>query len=90
MKNVTVITGGTGGMGFAIANSFGKQGPVLLCDLNEESLQTSVEILIRQNIDAHYIVTDVSKRQQVEVALEKALTLGNLKNVVHTDRKSVV
>ena len=42
MKNVTVVTGGAGGMGFAISNIFAKRGPVLLCDINEEILRSSV------------------------------------------------
>ena len=36
MKQVTVITGGAGGMGFATANIFGHQGQtLLLCDVKE-------------------------------------------------------
>ena len=42
MKEVTVITGGAGGMGFATANIFGHKGhAVLLCDVKEEALKNS-------------------------------------------------
>lgn len=84
MRNITVVTGGTGGMGFAISNIFGKQGPVLLCDINEETLKSSVAVLERQNMEAHYVVADVSKPEQVKAALEKGKSLGKIKNLIHT------
>ena len=60
MKPVTVITGGAGGMGFAAANIFGHQGhTLLLCDVKEEALQSAAVSLKRQNMDVHYLVTDV-------------------------------
>ena len=66
MKPVTVITGGAGGMGFAAANIFGHQGhTLLLCDVKEEALQSAAVSLKRQNMDVHYLVTDVSDRAQV-------------------------
>ncbi len=84
MKDITVITGGTGGMGFAISNIFGKQGPVLLCDIREEALKLSVAALERQNMEAHYLVGDVSKPEHVKALLEKAQSLGRVKNLIHT------
>lgn len=85
MKEVTVITGGAGGMGFAAANVFGHQGQtVFLCDIKEESLKASAEILKRQNMDVHYAVTDVSEEAQVKEAAAKAAELGRIKNVINT------
>ena len=84
MKKITVITGGTGGMGFAIANRFGTQGPVLLLDLNEEVLKSSVASLERQNIEAHSMVVDISDEAQVQEALKKAQSIGEVSNVIHT------
>lgn len=84
MKNVTIVTGGTGGMGFAAASIMAKYGPVVLCDIGEERLQSSCEILKRQNLEAHYAVCDVSKLEEVQAAVEKAGTLGRIKNVIHT------
>lgn len=85
MKQVTVITGGAGGMGFATANIFGHQGhTLLLCDIKEESLLSAVAQLKRQNIDVHYAVVDVSDREQVKAAAQKAASLGRIKNVIHT------
>ena len=85
MKPVTVITGGAGGMGFAAANIFGHQGhTLLLCDVKEEALQSAAASLKRQNMDVHYLVTDVSDRAQVLAAAQKAAELGAVKNVIHT------
>ena len=85
MKPVTVITGGAGGMGFAAANIFGHQGhTLLLCDVKEEALQSAAVSLKRQNMDVHYLVTDVSDRAQVLAAAQKAAELGAVKNVIHT------
>ena len=85
MKPVTVITGGAGGMGFAAANIFGHQGhTLLLCDVKEEALQSAAISLKRQNMDVHYLVTDVSDRAQVLAAAQKAAELGAVKNVIHT------
>lgn len=85
MREVTVITGGAGGMGFAAANVFGRQGQtIVLCDIKEESLKASAAILERQNMDVHYRVLDVADEVQVKEAAAKAAELGRIKNVVNT------
>lgn len=85
MKQVTVITGGAGGMGFATASIFGHQGhTLLLCDVKEEALLSAVATLKRQNMDVHYAVVDVTDEAQVKAAAEKAASLGRIKNVIHT------
>ena len=72
-------------MGFAAANIFGHQGhTLLLCDVKEEALQSAAVSLKRQNMDVHYLVTDVSDRAQVLAAAQKAAELGAVKNVIHT------
>lgn len=85
MKDVTVLTGGAGGMGFAAANIFGHKGhTVLLCDVKEEALKSAVSIMKRQNMDVHAIVADVTDPCQVRAVAEKAASLGIIKNVIHT------
>lgn len=85
MRNVTVITGGCGGMGFATANIMGRQGDtVLLCDINEEALISSVDMLKRQNMDAHYAVVDVTRPEMVSSAAQRAAELGAVKKLIHT------
>lgn len=85
MKQVTVITGGAGGMGFATASILGHQGhTLLLCDVKEEALLSAVATLKRQNMDVHYAVVDVTDEEQVKTAAQKAASLGKIKNVIHT------
>lgn len=85
MKQVTVITGGAGGMGFAIATVMGRQGyAIVLCDINEAALESAAATLIRQNMDVHCCIVDVSNREQVHAAAVKAAELGTVKNVINT------
>ncbi|WKY43740.1 SDR family oxidoreductase [Eubacteriaceae bacterium ES2] len=85
MKDVTVITGGAGGMGFATASNFGLKGhSVLVCDIKEEPLKESVDILKRQNIDAHYTAFDITNPASARAAVDQAKSLGRIKNVIHT------
>ncbi len=85
MREVTVITGGAGGMGFATANVFGHQGQtIFLCDIKEEALKASAKILERQNMEVQYAVLDVSDEAQVKEAAARAAELGKIKNVINT------
>lgn len=85
MKQVTVITGGAGGMGFAIANVMGRQGDVIvLCDINSAALESAAATLIRQNMEVHCCVVDVSNREQVHTAAKKAAELGSIKKIINT------
>ncbi len=73
-NKVAVITGGAGGIGFATAKIFLKEGAkVLLVDLNEGSLKEAVAGL--GNGDVSYIAADVSKnddtKKYIDTALEK-------------------
>ena len=61
-----VITGGTGGIGFAIANHFGKAGyQVVLADLNQALLQQKTAELNNQGIAADYCVLDVTDQAAI-------------------------
>lgn len=85
MKPVTVVTGGAGGMGFATANIFGHQGhTLLLCDVKEEYLESAASSLKRQNIDVHTSVVDVADQVQVHAVADQAVSLGEVKNLIHT------
>ena len=85
MKQVTVITGGAGGMGYATANVFGRLGhKLLLCDVKEEALAARADILKKQNMDVEYAVVDVSDAEQVKAAAAKAAELGEVKNIINT------
>jgi NAD(P)-dependent dehydrogenase (short-subunit alcohol dehydrogenase family) len=64
-NKVAIITGATGGIGFATAKNFIKQGAkVMLVDLNEAELKKSVAAL--ESNFAKYCVADVCETEQVE------------------------
>jgi 3-hydroxybutyrate dehydrogenase len=84
-----VITGGTGGIGFAIANHFGQAGyQVVLADLNESLLQQKAAELCSQGITADYCVLDVTNQQAIEACAKRfpADILVNNAGIQHVAR----
>ncbi len=84
-----VITGGTGGIGFAIANHFGQAGyQVILADLNQGLLQQKVAELTSQGIDADYCVLDVTNQHAIEQCAQRfpADILVNNAGIQHVAR----
>lgn len=62
-----LITGATGGIGFAVAEAFAKAGhKVVLADLNEKLLEEKVAILIAQHLDAEHCVLDVTNQAHID------------------------
>jgi len=85
MRNVYVITGGSGGMGKAVAELVGPKGTLLLADVSEERLvQTKEELVAKGITDVHYQTVDITSKENVSKLAEKAATLGTLKGLVHT------
>lgn len=85
LKDVYVITGGSGGMGKATASLVGKYGTVLLADVSETRLQQTKEELAAQGItDVHVQVVDITSKAEVAALAQTAQTLGNFKGLVHT------
>jgi NAD(P)-dependent dehydrogenase (short-subunit alcohol dehydrogenase family) len=63
---VAVITGGAGGIGFAMANAFAARGAKLvLADLNENALKKAVAELTGTGAEARGVVTDVTELDSV-------------------------
>ena len=64
---VVVITGGATGIGFALAQQFGRDGAKIVLAANRENrLQEAVAKLAEESIEAHYTTCDVSDLSQVE------------------------
>lgn len=64
-----VITGAAAGLGFAMAQLFGRQGArVALIDCAEEKLERTVAELCAEGIDAEIYTADVSQAEAVEQA----------------------
>ncbi|OCT12147.1 hypothetical protein A8709_30305 [Paenibacillus pectinilyticus] len=85
MNKVYVITGGTGGMGKAIARRFGHQGHLLLVDVNEERLiQTVNELAIEGITSVTTRKVDITDEQQVNELATITGEIGELGAIIHT------
>ncbi|MEK4201351.1 SDR family oxidoreductase [Cytobacillus sp. FSL K6-0265] len=85
MTNVHVITGGTGGMGKAIAEALNKEDIFLLADVNEERLQqTQRELNDKGMAHVHYQTVDITDQENVQALVQKADSLGELKSIINT------
>lgn len=85
MKKVYVITGGTGGMGKAIARRFGQQGHLLLVDVNEERLiQTANELALEGIESVTTRKVDITNAEQVNELATITGEIGALGAVIHT------
>lgn len=66
MKKIALITGGTGGIGFATAKALGAAGySIILVDINDEAGKEKAEALRTQTIEAEYYHTDVTNEQEI-------------------------
>jgi NAD(P)-dependent dehydrogenase (short-subunit alcohol dehydrogenase family) len=84
MSEVTVITGGAGGMGLATAKIIGQDRQVVLCDVRQERLDAAVATLKDLGITATAVNADVTDRQAVVRLFETAAGLGTIVSVIHT------
>lgn len=85
MSDVYVITGGSGGMGKAIAELVAKKGTVLLADISEERLVQAKEDLAAKGMtNVHYQTVDITNRKDVQALAKKSASLGKLKSIIHT------
>lgn len=83
MDNVSVITGGTGGMGLEVAKRLSKYTKVMLCGRRKSKLDEARWLLMDYN-NIEYVIMDVSKRDDIQAAVDTAQKLGVVKNVIHT------
>ncbi|MEO8697672.1 MAG: SDR family NAD(P)-dependent oxidoreductase, partial [Acidimicrobiales bacterium] len=71
---VAVITGGAGGIGRAMGERFAQEGmKLVLADIHQPTLDTTVEELRGSGIDVIGVVTDVSKLESVEALRDATL-----------------
>jgi NAD(P)-dependent dehydrogenase (short-subunit alcohol dehydrogenase family) len=69
----TVITGGANGIGFATAREFARRGAqVMLSDIDQSALDNAVATLRADGVDAHGVVCDVRKLDDVSQLADEA------------------
>ena len=79
------VTGGASGMGFAMAEAFGREGMnVMLADIEEGALRRAVQALRDKQIRCEGVVADVSSRNSMrDAALETIRKFGKVHVIVN-------
>jgi len=78
-----VITGGASGIGFATAQEFARRGArIMLADINRSALDQAVEDLRADGVDAHGVLCDVRKLDDVVALADEAFRMFGAVHVV--------
>ena len=86
---VSVISGGAGGIGIGAARLLAKETAILIADVQPSRIEIAKQELKGfDNIE--YMVSDVSKLEDVQAMGAKVMEMGQLKNVIHAAAKSEV
>lgn len=83
-KKLTVITGGSSGLGLAAAQCLASETSLLLCARNEEGLAKAKAQLTAFGADVYTLAIDAADPAGAKACGEYAATLGEIVNVVHT------
>lgn len=83
MQQVSVITGGAGGMGLATAKVVGRDHHVVLCDVRQDRLDAAAGVLAELGVVSTAVNCDVTDRAAVTRLLGAAADLGPLVSVIH-------
>jgi hypothetical protein len=82
-NSVAVVTGGSGGVGLAMAKLLARDHHVVLSDTSGERLHRALDELDSLGVSAESIVADVTDRRSVEVLMVAARSAGPIASVVH-------
>ncbi|MBA3664823.1 MAG: SDR family NAD(P)-dependent oxidoreductase [Bacteroidetes bacterium] len=75
MKKVALITGGSSGLGFALAELLGKQGySIIILARNQERINKAVAALVGMGISAKGISCDITSEEGLKKAFEQVKT----------------
>ncbi|WP_439133827.1 SDR family oxidoreductase [Pseudomaricurvus sp.] len=84
IKPVAVITGGAGGMGLATAKIMGTDHHVIICDVNQQRLDSAVKTLQELGVSCESVICDITDEQAVDALAAHAADVGQVKAVIHT------
>ena len=73
---VALVTGGSSGIARAAAQLFSREGAkVVIADINVEGGEETVQSIIDEGGEAHFVKTDVSKSSEVEALINKIIEI---------------
>jgi len=80
-----LVTGGSRGIGRAIAAGFSKRGAnVLICSRSQESVDTALQEMAESGLKVHGLACDVSDESQISATAEAAIArLGHLDTLIN-------
>jgi NAD(P)-dependent dehydrogenase (short-subunit alcohol dehydrogenase family) len=84
MSKLSVITGGAGGMGLAAAHVAGREGAVVVADLDSARLAAAKSELIAAGVDCATVTCDITDHQSVAELVKKSQQMGPVTSVIHT------
>ncbi len=82
-KKLSIITGGSKGMGYATAEKLGKEYDLLITARNSAALDSAAAMLREKGITVYWHAMDISSREQVKELAKVAEELGEIANVVN-------
>lgn len=82
-KTVSVVLGGTSGMGFECARELGKRSRLIIFGRNQDLLRQSVAVLKEMGIEVYPVPGDISKMDDVKKLADFATGKGDVKYVVN-------
>jgi NAD(P)-dependent dehydrogenase (short-subunit alcohol dehydrogenase family) len=84
MPDVTVITGGAGGMGLAAAKIVGRDHAVVICDVDQDRLDAAVAGLGEAGVECTAVVCDITDQKSVAGLVDASSAVGPVASVIHT------
>jgi len=84
MQQVTVITGGAGGIGLAAAKIVGRTHGVVVSDVSEDRMDTAVSELQDLGIACTAVVCDITDPKSVAQLVKTSSAFGAVTSVIHT------
>lgn len=73
-NKVALITGGAAGIGRSCALQFAQEGAnIVIADIDQDGMEETVDLIKKENVDALYTITDVSKPEDCQAMVEKAV-----------------
>jgi NAD(P)-dependent dehydrogenase (short-subunit alcohol dehydrogenase family) len=83
-KRVSVITGGSGGMGIECARLLATEGPIIIADIKERELEAAAAQLRQAGHDVALALCDVSDADSVAALAQQAAAAGQVQALIHT------